>query len=46
MAGARIPLWGTRAQRAALKREIVKDFLERFGVKRERGVPLLTYAES
>ncbi|MGA9523288.1 MAG: DHH family phosphoesterase [Myxococcaceae bacterium] len=46
MAGARIPLWGTRAQRAALKREIVKDFLERFGVKRERGIPLLTYAES
>ncbi len=46
MAGARIPQWGTRAQRAALKREIVKDFLDRFGVARQRGVPLLTYAES
>jgi nanoRNase/pAp phosphatase (c-di-AMP/oligoRNAs hydrolase) len=46
MAGARISLWGTRAQRAALKREIVRDLLERFGARRERGVPLLTYAES
>lgn len=45
MAGARIPLWGTRAQRVALKREIVKDFLERFGVKRERPVHLLSYDE-
>lgn len=43
MAGARIPLWGTRAQRTALKREIVKDFLERFGVRREKPVPLLEY---
>lgn len=43
MAGARIPLWGTRAQRAALKREVVKDFLDRFGIKRERPVPLLEY---
>ncbi|HYX90107.1 MAG TPA: DHH family phosphoesterase [Myxococcaceae bacterium] len=46
MAGARIPLWGTRAQRSALKREIVKDFLERFGVKREKPVPLLAYEQS
>jgi nanoRNase/pAp phosphatase (c-di-AMP/oligoRNAs hydrolase) len=45
MAGARIPLWGTRAQRIALKREIVKDFLERFGVKREKPLPLLAYEE-
>lgn len=46
MAGARISLWGTRAQRAALKREIVKDFLERFAVKRERPVPLLEFDQS
>jgi nanoRNase/pAp phosphatase (c-di-AMP/oligoRNAs hydrolase) len=45
MAGARVPLWGTRAQRIALKREIVKDFLERFGVKRRRPVHLLAYEE-
>jgi nanoRNase/pAp phosphatase (c-di-AMP/oligoRNAs hydrolase) len=45
MAGARIPLWGTRAQRIALKREIVKDFLERFGVTRERPAHLLAYEE-
>lgn len=45
MAGARIPLWGTRAQRIAVRREIVKDFLERFGVKRERPVPLLSHEE-
>lgn len=31
MAGARLPLWGTRAQRTALKRELVKRFLEAFG---------------
>lgn len=45
MAGARIPLWGTRAQRSALKRGIASDFIERFGVKSGRGVPLLDFEE-
>ncbi len=43
MAGARIPLWGKRAQRTALKRELIRDFLEHFGVKRNRAEPLLEY---
>jgi nanoRNase/pAp phosphatase (c-di-AMP/oligoRNAs hydrolase) len=42
MAGARVPLWGTRSQRAALKREIVRDFLEAFGAARSRGVALMS----
>lgn len=45
MAGARIPLWGTRSQRAALKRELVKEFRAAFGVERERGVSLLSADE-
>ena len=43
MAGARLPLWGTRAQRGALKREVIRDFLEEFGVQRPKGEPLLEY---
>jgi nanoRNase/pAp phosphatase (c-di-AMP/oligoRNAs hydrolase) len=43
MAGARIPLWGTRAQRNALRRDVIKDFLEQFGVKGTRPEPLLEY---
>jgi nanoRNase/pAp phosphatase (c-di-AMP/oligoRNAs hydrolase) len=41
MAGARIPMWGSKAQRSALKREMVKKFLEGFGVEGEKPVPLL-----
>lgn len=41
MAGARLPLSGTRAQRQAHKRALVKAFLERFGVAQEKPVPLL-----
>lgn len=41
MAGARLPLWGSRAQRAALKRDMVKAFLEAFGVEKERPETLL-----
>jgi nanoRNase/pAp phosphatase (c-di-AMP/oligoRNAs hydrolase) len=46
MAGARVPLWGTRAQRAAVKRELLKEFLGRLGVATEKPVPLLTLGES
>ncbi len=42
MAGARLPLTGNRAQRNAVKREIVGKFLRGFGVENERPVPLLT----
>ncbi len=42
MAGARIPLWGTRSQRTALKRELVARFREAFGVSSERGASLLS----
>lgn len=41
MAGARLPLWGSKAQRSALKREMVKKFLEGFGVETEKPKPLL-----
>lgn len=47
MAGARMPLWGSRAQRAALKREMVKRFLDAFGVAvDEKPVPLIDAQES
>lgn len=46
MAGARIPLAGTKTQRAALKRELFKRFLEAFGLPGERGVKLLAVAEA
>ena len=46
MAGARIPLWGTRSQRTSLKRELLKRFREGFGVEGERGVSLLTSTET
>jgi nanoRNase/pAp phosphatase (c-di-AMP/oligoRNAs hydrolase) len=41
MAGARLPLWGNRAQRAKVKRELVKQFLAAFGAENERPEPLL-----
>lgn len=42
MAGARIPLSGRATQRKALKRELVRRFLEAFGVADERPVALLS----
>lgn len=42
MAGARIPLVGKRASRAAVKREVVRRFKAAFGVEGERGVSLLS----
>lgn len=41
MAGARIPLWGTRAQRLALKRDILSRFRDAFSIGKERAVSLL-----
>ena len=45
MAGARIPLSGTRAQRDALKRTIVRRFLEAFGLQGVRPVSILSAEE-
>jgi nanoRNase/pAp phosphatase (c-di-AMP/oligoRNAs hydrolase) len=42
MAGARIPLSGKATQRKAVKRELVRKFLEAFGVADERPVGLLS----
>jgi len=42
MAGARIPLSGSRSQREAERRQVLKRFLEGFGVSRERPAPLMT----
>lgn len=42
MAGARIPLTGTKSQRNALKRELFKRFLDAFGAGGERGIKLLS----
>lgn len=42
MAGARIPLTGTKSQRTALKRELFKRFLDAFGAGGERGIKLLS----
>ncbi|MBM7115318.1 DHH family phosphoesterase [[Archangium] primigenium] len=42
MAGARIPLSGRAHQRKAVKRELVRRFLEAFGVADERPVALLS----
>jgi nanoRNase/pAp phosphatase (c-di-AMP/oligoRNAs hydrolase) len=41
MAGARIPLTGTKAQRSRLERALVRRFLTEFGVADEKGQPLL-----
>jgi nanoRNase/pAp phosphatase (c-di-AMP/oligoRNAs hydrolase) len=46
MAGARIPLTGTRGQRTALKRALFKRFLDAFGISGERGMKLLAAAEA
>jgi nanoRNase/pAp phosphatase (c-di-AMP/oligoRNAs hydrolase) len=45
MAGARIPLTGTRGQRNSLKRELFKRFLDAFGIGGERGQKLLAATE-
>ena len=37
MAGARLPLRGTRRSASAFKRELVRRFKEAFGVEGERG---------
>ncbi len=42
MAGARLPLAGTRAQRMAVKREVVRKFKTAFGVEGQRGTSLLS----
>ncbi|MGQ0506128.1 MAG: DHH family phosphoesterase [Myxococcaceae bacterium] len=41
MAGARLPLWGNRANRLAIKRAILKRFIQGFGVEGVRPVSLL-----
>ena len=41
MAGARLPLSGTRAQRQAHVRKIVRDFLKAIGAPEGRGTPML-----
>lgn len=41
MAGARLPLWGNKAQRTAIKRSLVKRFVEAFGVEGQKPIPLL-----
>ena len=41
MAGARIPLSGSRSQREAERKQVLRRFLEGFGVERERPVSLL-----
>lgn len=45
MAGARLPLGGSRGHRNAIKRQIVKQFLESFGVQSEKPRALLDVAE-
>ncbi len=42
MAGARLPLWGNRANRLAIRKSILKRFLEGFGVEGVRPVSLLS----
>jgi len=42
MAGARLPLAGTRAQRTAFKRDVVKKFKTAFGVDGQRGTSILS----
>lgn len=41
MAGARIPLVGPRPQRERFKRQLVKRFLDGFGIEDAKGTPLL-----
>lgn len=42
MAGARVPLTGTKQQREAFRGKVLKKFKEAFGVESERGVSLLS----
>jgi nanoRNase/pAp phosphatase (c-di-AMP/oligoRNAs hydrolase) len=42
MAGARLPLSGTKPQRDAFRRELMKKSLEAFGASNERGISLLS----
>jgi nanoRNase/pAp phosphatase (c-di-AMP/oligoRNAs hydrolase) len=46
MAGARLPLYGTRAQRTATKREVVRRFKVALGVEAERGMSLLSAGDA
>lgn len=41
MAGARLPLWGSKAQRTALKKELVNRFIDAFDVEGVKPVALL-----
>jgi hypothetical protein len=46
MAGARIPLSGSQAQKSTRKRKLVRRFLLEFGVAGERPVTLLSADEN
>jgi len=46
MAGARVPLAGSAARRSRLKRQLVRNFLESFGVQNETPTPLLSLDEA
>jgi nanoRNase/pAp phosphatase (c-di-AMP/oligoRNAs hydrolase) len=46
MAGARVPLIGTKAQRDAARKDIVRRFLEGFGLAQERPIALLRAEDS
>lgn len=45
MAGARVPLGSSPARRSRLKGQLVRRFLETFGVQNEKPVPLLASVE-
>jgi len=45
MAGARVPLVGTRAQRARVERSLVRRFLTEFGVADKKGQALLALSQ-
>lgn len=45
MAGARLPLHGTRQQRLTLRREVLRRFKESLGIENERGTSLLSSAD-
>lgn len=46
MAGARLPLEGTPAQRKRLKRSLVRRFMDEFGVSDREGQPLLALGQA
>lgn len=43
MAGARVPLPARKSQHAAVKKKLLRKFLEGFGTEREKAVPLLDF---